>query len=125
MPIRSIDPPANPCGPVGAFFAHVLFISLGWSSWLLLLGLAVINILLIGRRSVPDRLGPAVGFVLILIVSAGFIHRLAPGSTPSPTVGSGGYIGAAVAIFLEALFPPDRHDPHPRRDRSVRPGALP
>jgi DNA segregation ATPase FtsK/SpoIIIE, S-DNA-T family len=98
------QPPANPCGPVGAFFAHVLFISLGWSSWLFVLGLAVVNILLIGRRSVPDRLGPAVGFVLTLIVSAGFIHRLAPGLRPSPTVGSGGYIGAAVAIFLEAFF---------------------
>jgi DNA segregation ATPase FtsK/SpoIIIE, S-DNA-T family len=97
-------PPANPCGPVGALFAHVLFISLGWSSWLLVLGLAVVNILLIGRRSVPDRLGPAVGFVLTLIVSAGFIHRLAPGLTPSPTVGSGGYIGAAIAIFLETFF---------------------
>ena len=77
-------PPANPCGPVGAFFAHILFISLGWSSWLLVLALAVINVLLIGRRSVPDRLGPAIGFVLILIVRAGFIHRLAPGSDPAP-----------------------------------------
>ena len=98
------QPPANPCGPVGAFLAHVLFISLGWSSWLLVLLLAVVNILLISKRSVPDRIGPAVGFVLTLIVSAGFIHRLAPGLTPSPTVGSGGYIGAAVAIFLEAFF---------------------
>jgi hypothetical protein len=53
------NPPANPCGPVGAFCAHILFISLGWCSWLLLLGLAVINVLLIGRRSVPDRLGQA------------------------------------------------------------------
>ncbi len=96
------NPPANPCGPVGAFCAHILFISLGWCSWLLLLGLAVINVLLIGRRSVPDRLGPAVGFVITLFASAGFIHRLAPGLTPSPTVGTGGYIGATVAIFLEA-----------------------
>ena len=59
---------------------------------------------LVARRSVPDRLGPAVGFVITLIASAGFIHRLAPGLTPSPTVGSGGYIGATVAIFLEAYF---------------------
>ncbi len=43
------NPPANPCGPVGAFFAHILFISLGWCSWLLLLGLAVINVLLIAQ----------------------------------------------------------------------------
>jgi DNA segregation ATPase FtsK/SpoIIIE, S-DNA-T family len=98
------DPPANPCGPVGALLAHILFISLGWSSWLLLLGLAVLNVLLIARRTVPDRLAPAVGFVITLVVSAGFIHRLAPGLRPSPTVGTGGYIGATVAIFLEAYF---------------------
>ena len=98
------NPPANPCGPVGAFFAHILFISLGWSSWLLLLALAVVNLLYFARRSVPDRLAPAVGFVIALVVSAGFIHRLAPGLKPSPTVGTGGYIGATVAIFLEAYF---------------------
>ena len=39
------QPPTNPCGPVGAVFAHLLFITLGWSSWLLLLGLAVVNLL--------------------------------------------------------------------------------
>ncbi len=98
------SPPANPCGPVGALLAHILFISVGWASWLLLLGLAVINLLLIAKRSVPDRLGPAVGFVITLIATAGFIHRLAPGLVPSPTVGTGGYIGATVAIFLEAYF---------------------
>jgi DNA segregation ATPase FtsK/SpoIIIE, S-DNA-T family len=53
---------------------------------------------------VPDRLGPAIGFVITLFVSAGFIPRLAPGLTPSPTVGTGGYIGATIAIFLEAYF---------------------
>ncbi len=52
----------------------------------------------------PDRLGPAIGFVITLFAGAGFIHRLAPGLTPSPTVGTGGYIGATVAIFLEAYF---------------------
>ncbi len=28
------EPPTNPCGPVGATLAHLLFITLGWSSWL-------------------------------------------------------------------------------------------
>src|SRR5438067_112139 len=31
-------PPANPCGPVGASLAFVLFQALGWSSYLFLLG---------------------------------------------------------------------------------------
>jgi len=98
------QPPTNLCGPVGAWFAHLLFITLGWSSWLLLLGLAVVNLLLTSRRSVPDRLGPALGFGLALVVAAGLIHKLAPGLVPSPAVGSGGYLGAFVAIFLEVHF---------------------
>ena len=118
------NPPANPCGPVGACLAHILFISLGWSSWLLLLGLAVVNVLVVGRRSVPDRLGPAIGFLITLVAAAGFIHRLAPGLRPSPTVGSGGYIGATVAHLPRDLFSPDRHDPHSCRGRSVWRCAL-
>ncbi len=98
------QPPANPCGPVGAFFAHILFISLGWSSWVLLLGLAVLSLLRISRRPVPERLGPAIGFALVLVVTAGFIHKTAPGLERSPAVGSGGYLGAIAAIFLEVHF---------------------
>ncbi|HEX3449412.1 MAG TPA: DNA translocase FtsK 4TM domain-containing protein, partial [Isosphaeraceae bacterium] len=98
------QPPTNLCGPVGALFAHVLFTTLGWSSWLLILGLAVVNILAATRRPVPDKLGPALGFALVLIVAAGFFHKLAPTLMPSPAVGSGGYVGALAAIFLEVHF---------------------
>jgi len=98
------QPPSNPCGPVGAVFAHVLYMAMGWSSWLLILGLAVVNLLMATRRPVPERLGPALGFALVLIVAAGFVHKLAPTLTPSPAVGSGGYVGALVAIFLEVHF---------------------
>jgi len=88
------EPPTNPCGPVGATLAHLLFITLGWSSWFLLLGLAVLDLLVCVRRPVPDRLGPSLGFGLVLVVTAGLIHKLAPNLEPSPPVGSGGYIGA-------------------------------
>ncbi len=98
--------PTNPCGLVGAWFAHLLFITLGWSSWLLVLGLAVINLLLIRRRPIPDRLGSSFGFLLTVVVSAGLINRLMPGLEPSPTVGTGGYIGAFLAIFLKVHFGP-------------------
>ena len=100
------EPATNPCGPVGSTLAHVLFITLGWSSWLLLLGLAVVDLLVCVRRPVPDRLGPALGFGLLLIVTAGLIHKLAPVLQPSAAVGSGDHVGALVAIFLEAHFGP-------------------
>ncbi len=39
-------------------------------------------------------------------MTAGLIHKLAPGLEPSPPVGSGGYVGALVAVFLEVHFGP-------------------
>src|SRR5580693_2567176 len=66
------QPPTNPCGPVGAVCAHALFMTLGWSSWLLVLGLAVVNLLLTTRRHVPDKVAPGAGFALVLVVGAGF-----------------------------------------------------
>jgi S-DNA-T family DNA segregation ATPase FtsK/SpoIIIE len=98
------QPPANPCGPVGALFAHALFTMLGWAAWLIVLGLAVVNILLASRRAVPDRMGRAIGFALVVLVTAGLIHKLLPGLSPSAPVGSGGYVGALSAIFLEVHF---------------------
>ena len=46
---------SNPCGPVGATLAHVLFNVLGWSSWLVLLGLVAVNVLVV---SPPGRSRP-------------------------------------------------------------------
>jgi S-DNA-T family DNA segregation ATPase FtsK/SpoIIIE len=98
------QPTANLCGPVGATLAHALFLVLGWSSWLLLLGLVALNLLVASQRPVPDRIGPAAGFFLVLLVAAGLIQKLAPALAPSPEVGSGGYLGALIALFLELHF---------------------
>src|SRR5262249_59506614 len=76
----------------------------GWASWLLLPALFIINLLLFRRRPVSDRVGSLIGFTLILLVLAGLIDKLAPALGPSPPVGSGGYLGALVAIFLELHF---------------------
>ncbi len=107
------QPPTNPCGPVGAALAHVLFTTLGWSCWLLVPALLVVNLLLVRRRPVPDRLGPSIGFLLVLLVAAGSIHKLAPTLQPSPPVGSGGYLGALIAIFLELHLGNVGSGPHP------------
>jgi S-DNA-T family DNA segregation ATPase FtsK/SpoIIIE len=100
------QPPTNPCGLVGAWCAHLLFITLGWASWLVIVGLAVVDLLLFCRRPIPDRIGPAVGYGLSIAVAAGLVSKLAPALDPSPAVGSGGYLGAFVATFLEIHFGP-------------------
>ncbi len=97
-------PPHNPCGPVGAALAHGLSVSLGWASWLLVLGLVVLVMPARTVRSRFDRIAAGVGFTILLVIVAGLIHKLAPGLRPSPPVGSGGYLGAMAALFLELHF---------------------
>jgi S-DNA-T family DNA segregation ATPase FtsK/SpoIIIE len=98
--------PANPCGPVGAMLAFLLFQLLGWSSHLLLLGLAVVDLLLFRRRRVPEPRLQLVGFALILAVGAGLLQKFCPGLPRSPPVGSGGYLGAVAVTFLEGQLGP-------------------
>ena len=105
-----VEPPnrspqlSNPCGPVGATLAHGCFTVLGWSSWLVLIGLLVANLLVLRGRKPSNLRGPLVGFALLLAMTSGLLQWLAPGLQPSPPVGSGGYLGALVATFLVAHF---------------------
>jgi len=96
--------PENPCGPVGATLAHVAYTYLGWSAWLLLLALVSIDLLWFFRRKMPERLGPSLGFVLLLLMCAGLTQKFAGGLDPRPLVGSGGYLGSFAVAFFEGQF---------------------
>src|SRR5262245_52800834 len=104
-PGTAVDPPnsptANLCGPVGATIAHSLFVTVGWSSYLLLLAMLAIDVLLFRRRAVPEKGLRAVGFVLLVCVAAGLVQKFAANAGRSPTVGGGGYVGAVEVAFLE------------------------
>ncbi|MFO0908412.1 MAG: DNA translocase FtsK [Isosphaeraceae bacterium] len=98
------NPVSNPCGPVGATLAHLVFLIVGWGGLLLLAGLAAINVHLFGRRVVPEPAVRLSGFGLTLVVASALLQRYAPGLRPAHPVGSGGYVGALVASFLEGQF---------------------
>ena len=98
------SPPANPCGPVGAALAHLLFQSVGWASYLILLALGVADLLAFRRRAVPDKGACAVGVALLVAVTATLVQTMAPGLDRSPPVGGGGYVGALAAAFLGRQF---------------------
>ncbi len=52
----------NACGRGGAWVAHVLFESLGWNAWYILISLVVFDIRLLSRRRSPTPgYGPVVG----------------------------------------------------------------
>ncbi|ODT96905.1 MAG: cell division protein FtsK [Planctomycetes bacterium SCN 63-9] len=103
-PARQI--PDNPCGPVGATLAHLLFTSMGWATWVAWLALVAVNILYLARRKVTDRAVPALGLGLVIAAASGFIQHYAPAFRNSPPIGSGGYLGALLDAFLEGQFGP-------------------
>jgi S-DNA-T family DNA segregation ATPase FtsK/SpoIIIE len=100
------SPPANPCGPVGATLAFVLFQALGWSSYFFLLGIAVTDVLLLCRWRIPELGLQLLGFAVTQAVAAALVQRFAPGLDRSPPVGAGGYLGAFEVLFLEGQFGP-------------------
>ena len=118
-------PPANPCGPVGATLAHVLFTALG-----------LVVVPGPARRSPsstcccsaagrsPSTACRLLGFALVLAVAAALVQRFAPGLEPSPPVGSGGYLGAVEVDVPRRPVRAGRDVPDPRRRRAVGPGAL-
>ena len=98
------NPPTNPCGPVGATLAFLLFTTAGWSSYLLLYATLAVDLLLFRRRPVPEKAVRSLGVVLVVVVAAALIQKFAIGLKPSPPVGAGGYAGAIASTFLEGQF---------------------
>ena len=100
------SPPANYCGPVGAMIAHALAASVGWGSILVLYGLLVVDLAMLRRRVVADKLVRIAGFVLVLAVISALVQGLPPAMVRCPPVGPGGYVGAIVRTFLGTQFGP-------------------
>ncbi|OJW23462.1 MAG: cell division protein FtsK [Planctomycetales bacterium 71-10] len=100
----AVVPVANPCGPVGAQLAELAQQTFGWASWLGLAALAALNLLVARGRRPADRVGPAIGFLLVATVAAALIDRFGAGVRPSAPVGPGGYAGAMAACALEGQF---------------------
>jgi S-DNA-T family DNA segregation ATPase FtsK/SpoIIIE len=98
------DPPSNPCGPVGATLAHLLFNSVGRASFLVLFASFVADLLAFRRRKVADPALRLLGLGLVILVGSALTQKFDPAHPPSPPVGSGGYVGAATSAFLETHF---------------------
>ncbi len=97
-------PVHNPCGPFGAWLAHVLFQTIGWASFVLLLGLGVGVLLLIRRRSVPEPGLRMLGIGMVLAVASVLAQVFGSTLPRSPAVGGGGTLGALIEAFLSSQF---------------------
>lgn len=98
------NPVVNPCGPVGAAIAHGLYSLVGWASFLVLYAVLAFDLLLFRRRAIPEKGLKLLGMGLMLGLTSAFLQRFGLALRPSPPVGSGGYLGALIATFLESAF---------------------
>ena len=96
--------PTNACGKMGAYTAHALFEGLGVGAYFIAFSLGTLATLLLQGRTIEQPWVRAVGWTMSLVGLTTLIQLAAPGASPGPVVGSGGYIGAMGRAFLESHF---------------------
>lgn len=95
---------ANGCGTWGAYAADLLFTALGLCAYYLLISLAVLDYHLLRRREIDTPVVRAIGWMGSLVGLAAIVAIVAPGLSPGPVIGSGGYLGALAKGLLHTQF---------------------
>ena len=118
-PGSSVYPPhahaVNACGRGGAWAADMLFDSLGWSAWYVLVSLVVVDIRLLARRPIAEPWLRAGGWLLSLVALATLSSMLLGVLSPGPAIGAGGYLGAAGRTCSRCILPVPAHISWPCR----------
>jgi len=94
----------NACGRFGALVSRWTFEALGLGAYYLLISLAVLDVVLLSRRSVSQPGLRTAGWLLSLVGVCIFAAMALPQLAPGPVIGSGGFLGAAGRGLLEANF---------------------
>jgi DNA segregation ATPase FtsK/SpoIIIE, S-DNA-T family len=107
-PSRMIYPPrveiANTCGRAGAIAADLLLTTLGLGAWYLVASLAVVDVLLLSRRTIDDPVMRLTGWLVSLFAWTTFSAMALGDLWFGPMIGAGGYLGAAGRGLLEMHF---------------------
>ncbi len=94
---------ANPCGPVGAFLSHHVFLMLGSGAWALAaFGGAFLGLTALGK-SVGQPVLRTIGCVMIALAVSG-VHALVAPSWSSSPQGAGGLVAIAGVGVLSDKF---------------------
>ena len=112
---QSSDPPStlvypaetevsNACGRSGAILARWSLEGLGIGAYYLVFSLAVLDVLLLARRPIDQRVVRATGWFLSLFGLTTLIALVVPQASPGPVIGAGGHLGAAGRRALELHF---------------------
>lgn len=109
-PFSSVFPPNpvvhNLCGTGGSYVAWSLFSAIGAASWLVLTALLSWAVQRASRESAVPFWQSLSGWCLVVVSISTVCHEVAPGLGGGYVAGSGGYVGAWCATWLEQFFAP-------------------
>jgi S-DNA-T family DNA segregation ATPase FtsK/SpoIIIE len=94
----------QPFGDVGSALRAGLVEPLGVAVYLLLVGWLVVAVALLRRHRWQARSVRATGWAILTATGAIVADRIGPDRLPGPVAGSGGSVGAAGALWLDAHF---------------------
>ena len=94
----------NMCGRWGAVASRLLFEGLGLGAYYLLVSLAAFDAVLLTHRKVSQPWLRFGGWLLSLSGAATLAALAAPGLSPGPVIGAGGYLGATGKGLLQMQF---------------------
>ena len=95
------DPVHNWCGPVGAAVSYSALSILGVGVYVVIWVVGVVVLSIIRQRPIDDVLLRTIGIVLVVLAASAIGARAFPASLSPLPVGSGGYVGMAIASFLD------------------------
>ncbi len=95
---------ANAGGRWGVLTANLLLNALGLGAYYLVVSLGVLSYFLLRRHAVDTPTVRMAGWLASLVGIAAMATIIAPGLSPGPVVGSGGYLGALAQGILELHF---------------------
>ena len=91
----------NVCGRAGAVVADALLEGLGLGAYFLAISTCVLAVVLLRHKPIGDPWLRGIGWLLALAGLTTLVSMAAPGLSPGPVVGSGGYLGALGRSLLE------------------------
>jgi len=94
----------NVCGRSGAIAATMLLGLLGVGAYYLVASMIVLDVLLLLRRPITSPVTRLIGWILSIVGVTALTGILAPGLSPGPVIGSGGYLGALGRNILLLHF---------------------
>ena len=94
----------NACGLIGATASATLYEAFGLGAWFVVAFLAVLDMMLLRRKPMPDLPLRAVGAVVAIAGSCTLLAMFLPDAVARPIWGPGGYAGATGKMFAQRYF---------------------